>query len=61
MEYRQHNQPGCGGCLLLAVLLALVTGGMPALIKLLGFFFYSGLAGVLLLVAAFWAFTSRVV
>ncbi len=57
MEYRQHNQPGCGGCLLLAVLLALVTGGMPALIKLLGFFFYSGLAGILLMVAAFWAFS----
>ena len=57
MEYRQHNQPGCGGCLLLAGLLALVTGGMPALIKLLGFFFYSGLAGILLMVAAFWAFS----
>lgn len=57
MEYRQQNQPGCGGCLLLAALLALVTGGMPALVKLLGFFFYSGLAGVLLLVAAFWAFS----
>ena len=23
MEYRQHNQPGCGGCLLLLVMLAL--------------------------------------
>ena len=57
MEYRQHNQPGCGGCLLLLVVLALVTGGAPALLNLLGFIFYSGLAGVLLLVAAFWAFT----
>ncbi|MBV5318682.1 MAG: DnaJ domain-containing protein [Desulfobulbaceae bacterium] len=57
MEYRQHNQPGCGGCLLLLVVLALVTGGAPALLNLLGFFFYSGLAGVLLLVGAFWAFT----
>lgn len=57
MEYRQHNQPGCGGCLLLLVVLALVTGGAPALLNLLGFFFYSGLAGLLLLVGAFWAFT----
>jgi DnaJ like chaperone protein len=57
MEYRQHNQPGCGGCLLLLVVLALVTGGAPALLNLLGFIFYSGLAGVLLMVAAFWAFT----
>lgn len=57
MEYRQHNQPGCGGCLLLAVMLTLVTGGAPALLNLLGFFFYSGLAGILLLVAAFWAFS----
>ena len=55
--YRQHNQPGCGGCLLLLVVLVLVTGGAPALLNLLGFFFYSGLAGVLLLVAAFWAFS----
>jgi DnaJ like chaperone protein len=57
MEYRQHKQPGCGGCLLLLVMLVLVTGGAPALLNLFGFLFYSGLAGVLLLVAAFWAFT----
>jgi DnaJ like chaperone protein len=57
MEYRQHNQPGCGGCLLLLAVLALVTGGAPALLNLLGFIFYSGLAGILLLVGAFWAFS----
>ncbi len=57
MQYRQHNQPGCGGCLLLLVMLALVTGGAPALLNLIGFIFYSGLAGILLMVAAFWAFT----
>lgn len=57
MEYRQHNQPGCGGCLLLLVMLALVTGGAPALLNLLGFLFYSGLAGILLLIGVFWAFT----
>ena len=57
MEYRYHNQPGCGGCLLLAALLALVTGGLPALINLLGFFLTTGLAFVLLLVGGFFAFS----
>ena len=57
MEYRQHNRPGCGGCLLVAVVLALVTGGAPALLNLLGFIFYSGLAGILLVVALFWGFS----
>jgi DnaJ like chaperone protein len=57
MEYQRHNQPGCGGCLLLLVIMALVTGGAPALLNLLGFIFYSGLAGILLLIGAFWAFT----
>lgn len=57
MEYQRHNQPGCGGCLLLLIVLALVTGGAPALLNLLGFLFYSGLAGILILLAAFWAFT----
>jgi len=42
---------------LLLVMLALVTGGAPALLNLLGFLFYSGLAGILLLIGAFWAFS----
>ncbi len=57
MEYRQHNQPGCGGCLLIIALLMLVTGGAPALLNFLGFLFFSGIFGVLLLVAAFWGFS----
>ncbi|MBM9512749.1 DnaJ domain-containing protein [Desulfogranum marinum] len=57
MEYRQHNQPGCGGCLLIIGLLLLVTGGAPALFNFLGFIFFSGLFGILLLVAAFWGFS----
>jgi DnaJ like chaperone protein len=56
-QYRKHNQPGCGGCLLLLVIIALVTGGAPALLDLVGFILYSGLAGILLLIAAFWAFS----
>lgn len=57
MQYRQHNQPGCGGCLLLIGLVILATGGAPALLNFLGFLFFSGLLGILLLVAAFWAFS----
>jgi len=57
MEYRQHNQPGCGGCLLIAAMLILVFGGAPALMNFLGFLFFSGILGILLLVAAFWGFS----
>lgn len=57
MEYRQHNQPGCGGCLLLIGLILLATGGAPALLNFLGFLFFTGLLGILLLVAAFRGFS----
>ena len=57
MEYRQPNQPGCGGCLLIAALLLLVTGGAPALMNFLGFLFFSGLFGFFLLIAAFYGFS----
>jgi len=57
MEYRQYNQPGCGGCFLLIVLFLLVTGGARALLNFLGFLFFSGLFGILLLIAIFWAFS----
>lgn len=42
---------------MLLALFALVTGGAPALLNLLGFLFYSGLAGLLLLIGGFWAFS----
>ncbi len=57
MEYRQHNQPGCGGCLLIAGLLVLLFGGAPALLDFLGFLFFTGIFGVVLLVALFWGFS----
>ncbi len=53
-SYRQPNQPGCGGCLLVLLLVILVTGGAPALINFLGALIFSGLLGFLLLVAFFW-------
>jgi len=57
MQYRHHNQPGCGGCLLITGIIVLATGGAPALLNFLGFLFFSGLLGILLLVAAFWGFS----
>jgi DnaJ like chaperone protein len=57
MQYRQYNQPGCGGCLLIIALIVLATGGAPALLNFLGFLFFAGLMGILLLVASFWAFS----
>ncbi|BCO08327.1 hypothetical protein GF1_07030 [Desulfolithobacter dissulfuricans] len=57
MEYRRHNQPGCGGCLLITALILLATGGLPAVANFFGFLFLSGLIGVLLLIAAFFGFS----
>ena len=57
MQYRQHNQPGCGGCLFLVILLILLSGGTPLLFDVLGTIFYIGLFAVLFMVAAFWGFS----
>ncbi len=57
MEYKRHNQPGCGGCLLIVIVLVLLTGGAPALLSFFGILFFSGLFIFFLLTAAFWAFS----
>jgi DnaJ like chaperone protein len=57
MQYRYHNQPGCGGCLLVIALILLATGGAPALLNFFGFLLVAGLFGFLLLLAAFWGFS----
>jgi len=57
MRYRQQQPPGCGGCLLIVLLIVFVSGGAPALINLMGFIFFSGLAGIVLFVALFWGFS----
>jgi DnaJ like chaperone protein len=57
MQYRYHNQPGCGGCLLVIALILLVTGGAPALLNFFGFLLVAGLFAFLLLLAAFWGFS----
>ncbi|KJS02927.1 MAG: molecular chaperone DnaJ [Desulfobulbaceae bacterium BRH_c16a] len=57
MQYQRHGQPGCGGCLLIVLLIVFVSGGAPALINFLGTLVYTGLAGVLLFIAVFWGFS----
>lgn len=57
MRYQRQEPPGCGGCLLIVLLIVFVSGGAPALINLLGFLFFSGLASILLLIALFWGFS----
>ncbi len=57
MRYQQQRPPGCGGCLLILLLIAFVSGGSQALINLLGFLFFSGFFAVLLFIALFWGFS----
>jgi len=52
-EYRYHSQPGCGGCLLMAALLLLITGGLPLLINVLGTIIVIGLGLMLFIILAF--------
>ena len=55
--YRQHEQPGCGGCLLIGLLLLLLLGGMPLVFKVLGTLLFVGLFLVLLTAAAIAGFS----
>jgi DnaJ like chaperone protein len=57
MEYRRHEQPGCGGCFLLLLLLLFITGGAPRLFDFMGMLVFIGLFLLLSGVAAFWAFS----
>ena len=57
MNYQRREQPGCGGCLLILMLIILITGGAPALLNFLGALIFSGFAGILLFIALFWGFS----
>ena len=57
MRYTYQQQgPGCGGCLVIGCLIALVTGGFSGLGNFLGFVFYTGLIFVLVALAVFFGF-----
>ncbi|MFZ5765674.1 MAG: DnaJ domain-containing protein [Thermodesulfobacteriota bacterium] len=56
-QYQYHNQPGCGGCLLVAILLLLAFGGAPLLIDVIGILLAGGLFFFLFLFIGFWAFS----
>jgi DnaJ like chaperone protein len=57
MEYRRHEQPGCGGCFLFILLLVFITGGAPMLFEFLGMLVFIVLFLILSGIAAFWAFS----
>ncbi len=57
MQYDRHKQPGCGGCLLIALLLTFIFGGAQGLINFFGALLFSGLAGILLFIGLFWGLT----
>jgi DnaJ like chaperone protein len=57
MNYQRREQPGCGGCLLILLLLIFVSGGYKALTNFLGALIFSGLAGVLIFIGLFWGIT----
>ena len=38
--YRQHNSPGCGGCLFIVALIMVAVGGAPLLFEFFGFLIF---------------------
>jgi len=56
-QYRYHSGPGCGGCLIWAVLFILLFGGAPWLIQILGTLLVLGMSFVAFLGLAFLGFT----
>mgnify|MGYP001549380040 CR=1 FL=1 len=53
-EYRRQEQQGCGGCLLFAILLILLSVGDPLLFKFLGVILKAALFLALAGLAALW-------
>lgn len=57
MVYKRHEQPGCGGCFLLLLLLIFLSGGAPLLFNIIGMLAFIVLFLILIGIAAFWAFS----
>lgn len=57
MQYQRHEQPGCGGCLLLIILTILLFGGAPMLFEFMGLLLFGALFLFLAAAAAFFGFT----
>ncbi len=57
MQYQRHEQPGCGGCILIVLLFSLLTGGFSGLFNFLGFLLYSGIIAILIFIGIFWGFS----
>lgn len=57
MQYQRHKQPGCGGCLLIIMLILLVTGGWSAVGDFISMIFFTGIMGIVLMGAAFFGFS----
>lgn len=56
-QYHYHNQPGCGGCLLVVAIILLAFGGAPLLIEVIGILLAAGVFLFLAMFVAFWAFS----
>ncbi len=59
-EYRYHQGPGCGGCLLIIMMALLLFGGAPLLFEVMGFLLVSGLFFIFFIGAALWGASSYV-
>ncbi len=57
MQYQRQQQPGCGGCLLIVLLFVFLTGGASGVISFFGTLIYTGIIGVLIMMAMFWGFS----
>ncbi len=55
--YRQHQQPGCGGCLFAVALILLALGGAPLLFDFLGFLLFAILFLFFAVIVAFVGFS----
>jgi len=54
MHYRQEQRPGCGGCLLLFIMIAFLVGGTPLLLRFMGLLVGAFLFFVIAVIAVLW-------